>query len=51
MSKKEFDEGFDAGWMSCIMALRIALRERITVGEALRKLDPEEVICEMGRLR
>lgn len=51
MSQKEFDEGFDAGWMSCVMALRIAYREKITIGEALRKLDPEEVIHEMGRLR
>lgn len=52
MTKKEdFDEGFDAGWMSCIMALRIALKEKITIGEALRKLDAEEVICEMERLK
>jgi hypothetical protein len=49
--KQDFDEGFDAGWMSCLMTLRIALRRRITIGEAIKELDPIEVIYEMKRLK
>ena len=51
MNKKDFDEGFNAGWMSCIMTLRIAVRERITTNEALKKLDSADVIREMARLK
>jgi hypothetical protein len=46
-NKADFEEGYDAGWMACILTLRIAFRERITTEKALKKLDPKDVVIEM----
>jgi hypothetical protein len=49
INKSDFDEGYDAGWMACILTLRIAFSEKITMEKALKKLNPADVIAEMRR--
>lgn len=51
MDENSFDEGYDAGWIACILTLKIAFKKRITIENAMKELNPEDVVREVWRLR
>lgn len=50
-SEVDFDDGYDAGWIACILTLRTASHKGITVEDALKQLSPIEVVNLMHGMK